>query len=893
MNFNERTVTLKTKYIGDDENVLAELLDVSKNKYIRKSSTGMGATRAILKDTKNNRVVISPNLGMIQSKIEMKDKYPGQKMFFIFGKSGDKWKDVEKHLDANPTGIIKINTTPDQIVIIKDRHPKLYEWVIDQPVFIDEAHAFAADAEYRKSFGIFMEMVYAEWQACFILSTATPIYNHLTLPENILIDHIVIQWEHQPVRVLDYSENIKDAFSFITEETQNNRLVCVFTNNPKLHKKQYGDLVSGNLVGESLRIKLQPYGKGNMDVLDTTVFDDSDVVFLSSTHFAGTDIKKDCSILIINEGNHKATTINVSNVVQAYGRGRETVHKGLLVSTPPTKNYLPPTLQDVNDGISFYRESIEFYEKQLGRRKKFKDKNFTSHGYVNRNVIAQSALSIIDEYQLYNREVLEDTLATFHFELQDYQQLQIDRDALEFRSIPFEDRIKHLLELESFNLIRDYETIKKCIRVHETGSFNYELALEYLTSFILQEWKLEFLKDKLNKNGVKPHRFYDEIEEYLRLHSSLERYCTNEMDAERREKAKNKFGDWYFGWDSSEEIYEGVTMDSLAREWLMLYSIHKLKKNNLTDKQKHAFSILEIPTDFEHYKNHLKDKRHRVRNTRNAILNEYQKLNYELTDDEKVDLDTQIKKNYKELDLSSENDKKSKKPNIKNPNSTAINKNKLINAIGFLFYQHNYTTKETKNREYNPLTALPRKLRAFIPLRHVECDIVAANAQFTDKILGTNNYNGLYENIAEAEGITRYQAKTKYNKYLNNHFESKSKARDFYLNQCGYPTLKAAELSFLTARVAKGSYYEAMTSYEQDLIDDYQDYLPSASYRFHDAVVIPLWEAENHPLPKYLNGYEFKIGFYTNDREEYYGKTTEQRVSHSCFNLIFKECPQR
>jgi hypothetical protein len=883
LNFNERLVTLKTKYIGDDEDVLSVLLDVSGNKYIRKGSTGMGATSAILNDMNHNRLVISPNLGMIQSKKD--GYYPGQKMFFIYGISTDKWTDVEKQLDAYPLEVIKVNTTPDQIVIIKDKYPRLYEWVLDQPVFIDEAHAFSADAEYRKSFGVFMELVYAEWRACFIMSTATPIYNHLTLPSNILIDHIGIESKHQPARVLHYSDKKQDAFNFITEQTQNNRLVCVFTNNPTLHSKQYGDLISGNLVGESLRIKLQPFGKGDKDFSDPTVIEDSDVLFLSSTHFAGTDIKKDCSILIINEGNHKATTINVNNVVQAYGRGRETVHKALLVSTPPTKNYLPPTLQDVNNGISFYRESIEFYEKQPANNRKSDNKHFTPHGYVNRNLIAQSVLSTIDEYQLYNREVLEDSLATYHFDLRDYQQLQIDIHALGFPNMSFEARIKNLLKLEPSKLFRDYETIKKCIKVQGTGSFNYELTLLYLTSFILQEWKLEFFSDKLDNKVVKPHRFYDEIEEYLRLHTSLDRYCNNEMEAERMDRAKNKFGDWYFGKDSSEDIYEGINMDSLAREWLMLYSIHKLKKNNLTDEQKQAFSFLEIPTDFEHYRNHLLDKRHRVRNTRNAILNEYQKWNYKLSDDEKVDLDTQIKKNYKKLDLLSE---KERELIPKNPNNITINKNKLINAIGFLFYQHNYTVKETKKREYNPLTALPRKLRVFIPLRFVECDIVAANAQFTDKILGTSNYNRLYENIAEADGITRYQAKIKYNKYLNNHFKSRSTAKAFYFNQCGYSESKAVELSCLTAKVTKGRYYETMTSYEQTLIDEYQDYLPCASYRFHDAVVIALWEAENYTLPKNLNGYEFRIGFYT-DREEYVGKTTEQRIKHSCgFNLVVK-----
>ena len=73
-----------------------------------------------------------------------------------------------------------------------------------------------------------------------------------------------------------------------------------------------------------------------------------------------------------------------------------------------------------------------------------------------------------------------------------------------------------------------------------------------------------------------------------------------------------------------------------------------------------------------------------------------------------------------------------------------------------------------------------------------------------------------------------------------------------------------------------------MTKLEENLINNYQDYLQSNSYRFHDAVIIPLWEAELEVIPLQFNQYELKASFYNNN-QPYEGRTTTDEITHHSF----------
>ena len=119
MEANEKIILLKKEeaHISDSDEAQQELLDTRRNKYVRKDATGLGATTSVLNDIHQNWLVVSPNIGMIKSKAHR--LYQNQEVFFIYGKSKDKWKHVIDYVDNHPSRIVKINTTPDQIVIVK------------------------------------------------------------------------------------------------------------------------------------------------------------------------------------------------------------------------------------------------------------------------------------------------------------------------------------------------------------------------------------------------------------------------------------------------------------------------------------------------------------------------------------------------------------------------------------------------------------------------------------------------------------------------------------------------------------------------------------------------------------------------------------------------------
>lgn len=125
----------------------------------------MGFTTAMLNDVEGNRLIVSPNKGMIIDKA--KGKYRSTKQLFICGGLGDmsttdKWKHVYKYLTNTPTDKqnLIINTTPNQIVSLKANNPHIYNELVNVNIFIDEAHAYTSDATFRAEMGAFMELVY-------------------------------------------------------------------------------------------------------------------------------------------------------------------------------------------------------------------------------------------------------------------------------------------------------------------------------------------------------------------------------------------------------------------------------------------------------------------------------------------------------------------------------------------------------------------------------------------------------------------------------------------------------------------------------------------------------------------------------------------------------------
>src|SRR5690554_2839865 len=231
---NEETkvneLQFNTKYVSGQ--ALEVITDFKANSYIIKGSTGIGGTTALLNYTKSHCLIISPYVSMIEDK--SKGTYKSDKQFFIYSDSQDNWNDVNDYLTISNNVII--NTTPNQLLILRNDNRPLYNQLTKIPLFLDEYHVYTVDSNYRIEGGQFLALVENEWHHNFKLSTATPNYLNLDVPtDKNVIDYKLIR-ANQPTKRLQLSNNTKDVKDFIIKEHLKGRLVVCFTNNINYHK---------------------------------------------------------------------------------------------------------------------------------------------------------------------------------------------------------------------------------------------------------------------------------------------------------------------------------------------------------------------------------------------------------------------------------------------------------------------------------------------------------------------------------------------------------------------------------------------------------------------------------------------------------------------------------
>ena len=133
--------------------------------------------------------------------------------------------------------------------------------------------------------------------------------------------------------------------------------------------KDFRDLRVANLVGNNLRIKLLPYGRG-ISPMDLD-YDKYDVFILSSSYFAGFDFQHDCSVCVVSEQRNEAYKVNLLNFVQAYGRCRKTVHNALYINATAKKDrnfkpiVYPKTLSEVEKIAKDFKDTLRDYQSKV------------------------------------------------------------------------------------------------------------------------------------------------------------------------------------------------------------------------------------------------------------------------------------------------------------------------------------------------------------------------------------------------------------------------------------------------------------------------------------------------------------------------------------------------
>ncbi|MFD0964270.1 hypothetical protein [Pseudofulvibacter geojedonensis] len=813
---NTKFLTFDSQFISGA--ALDILTDATANKYIIKGSTGIGGTTAILNYQKGNYIIISPNIGMIKGKEEKSNEgeFESDKQLFIFSDTKDTWADALKYFEDSDKQNLIINTTPDQILSVYDS--AVYMKLINIPIFIDEVHAYSQDASYRDSMGAFMELVYNEWKATFTLSTATPVYQGWDIPVGKEIKYFNVSRANQQPKYLDISYNKKDVHQFVYDQYEKDKLVIIFTNNKNLHTS-FKDLRVANLVGETLKLKLAPNNRGIL--LDELNYDETDVLMLSSSYFAGFDIEQECSILIVSDQKNDAHKINVNNIVQCYGRCRTKVHQALFVNLCRKNAEYPLYPSQLNAAYKAYKRKVEAYQvvRDTPELKYDAISNgyITSAGYINRMKSIQELLIKINDYHLYNHKVLKQSLEAYGFVIGEY----INESEKIYKEIgtTFSEQMQNLINRGSDQLLKDYYNIKYKLRNKEDGTFSPKLGLMYLTAHLLAATGANRVMNKLNNKRVYVGEFYKSVNAFLCINGNT-KYHVRQLSSYERNASKNYYD------DAISELLK--TKSSLTDDWQMLYTIHKIGNNKFPDTVARGLLIQQTFHNQEIYLKYKDTGSNKSKNARNAIIKLLKSEEIELTKNEKDRLKKSIQSNYKRIlegkPIGKYNTRESLKKLMKEAIIFCLTKGKCGKAkrVGF--------------REYSPLTALPNALRTIIPIKYVEVDLTSANPQFIDTILETNKAKEVYRNLMKKRKISRYEAKWVFNSTINNHRLSKARAIEVYCD-AGYSKNKAKQLAELTAGVERGSFFKLMTEAEAELIAAYNSIIDGNGMRFHDAIV--------------------------------------------------------
>ena len=454
----------------------------------------------------------------------------------------------------------------------------------------------------------------------------------------------------------------------------------------------------------------------------------------------------------------------------------------------------------------------------------------TTENHVNRSKLNAKTLNEINKIILNNKEKIEDEFKKFNIKIIDYS--PIKKNIQNKSNLKFNERLKNLSRENSF-IIKDkcfdeIENIK--IAKSDSGTYSPKHLLERYTAYIIKELDNMDLNNNLNDGNLKPSKFYPKINKIL-----------------QKNYPNDYFSDYYRISNKSlaqiKVLINKPAIDTkILNTWHMLFCIYHFSLKNLNAADSRVLKIYLIKNDWDIIKEFKSDKKNRVKLSLNKIKSKLKDSNISLNRIEIDEVQSKIKEQFKA------------KKHIKISESSLINN--LKKSLSFLISpSRNYNIKG--NRDYNPITQLPKFLRKFIPFKYVQLDVASANPQFVDIILGTQISQEVYDNIVDFNKITRDEAKRKYNSMLNKHFLTQNEAFNFYCRECKYPSDKAKELAKLTAQVDKGSFFENMTLKESLVINYYIDNNFRNGIRLHDAIVIPEWHVPD-TLPKSHYNVKFK-----------------------------------
>ncbi|WP_034893705.1 hypothetical protein [Gillisia sp. Hel_I_29] len=855
----ENHISFEGKYINGK--ALYKLFDFSENKFITKTSPGIGVTTALLNYTSGNIIIISPLTPMIEKKAMKVGEYSSTKQFFKCNKLKSNWKDVLDYLKKTPIEQqnIIINCTPDSICGLFDNNEELFERLIQIPIIVDEYDTVVLQSQLRPDCGRFLELVFNKWVSNFTLTTATPNYEYLDIPSDKNIPIYTVGREINTKINVCVSNEYKDAFRFIHNEIELGHKVACFTNNLNVHKKDITTLQK-SMAGENLTLKLEYYDITMGDISDGNLFKDSNLIVFSGKYFIGYDIEEDISVVILSEAKNQATRIGVNLAVQALFRCRGNIINALYVNTRLKNNFLPQKSSQI-DVQKEYHIDVNYYTQKASKYKfpwqVNENESITPELYCNRGRLASDMLNKIYWLELHMTDSLTERFNKYEIDLIPYQSPDIEIE--EKKGVNFIQRILNVSEGDSEEMQTKYEKVVANLRFNNQGSHNSNRAMERLTALIIKVIDDKDLFEKLDNPKLKPKAFYEYFDKYLQRnypHKYLVEHFRRSPQCLKQIKIL-KAAD------------KNNVDTNLLTHWYLFYSVFKVLKDEFPEGLNRLFFIRKTAGDWSNLEPFEDNKKQRhtlaYRAVKKIIKSQFNNIQVE----EERSIEKIIGLAY------SKNDKDKYK--YLGYNESSIKK-KISDSVHY-WINPKIKIENEKGREYNPMTKLNKIYRKVFPFDYILVDLISANAQFVDKILKIDMYSQVYDNIMLSQDIDRDKAKQQYNKFLNSHYLTRTDAIKFYTEICGYDVDSAIRLAAITAQVDKGSFYMKMTEQENLALETYNQHFDYKGIRLHDGLILSPWDIIE-PIPLQVNGYKFNISYF-NSNKPYMGNVCNDNLNVS------------
>jgi hypothetical protein len=799
---------LESKYVADNHVIANEILSFNISRYVDKLSTGMGITTLFLDHCPKNVIILSPYTSMVEIK-QQKDKK--KIATFIHGSANGAWGLIDKQIDNNKH--VVINATTDGFIKLRENQPEIYHKILNYcHIVADEWHTVFGNT-FSKSLPKLYEVI-LESPLTYVVTTGTSIINHLEIPDGVeimILDYKVREKKELTIHLCKGEKNeIEKSIVLHIRDCLSKGLKPAIATNNKKYLKVCPELTKELLAGEAMKAKTKLVTK----VEEVTNINNADVAFFSTKYVPGADFDGKVSVHTIADGSFKADSKTTQEIFQAPGRPRIGYINTKLTYKPSDghrcEKVIISEIEQFDRAKPTYAADTKelFYELMMsqtyGDFEVFLEK-FTYYGVD---------VTVVDEDEDYIGIDESSTLAT---------------------------SLTNLMKNNEQNIQRSYIHVLNNIQgdAYDTNLYTENIVTVYVI------WKLVSLGlvdvDKLKAD--------EDIGQQCR---SIPFILDNATSCDDEVK---KCLDWLRVVNSKKDIkailkkktVQSDKNEENVRSWVLLKStLNNIFKTAFENKLKSiGINVIKhLKTYGDKTVNHgLEDALQRDVNltfsefTTNVHTNFKNKLQeFNIPDNQSatdlfLKVNDEVKKAVQSKTLNELN-------YILNGNRERyikqfVDLGKFIFCLKYDLYFTGFKLTRSSNREYNPVVKVPKVLKRLTPIPFNEFDIISANPMIIDLLVGSNIGQNMYQSLMTKYGITRDQAKTKYNTAINNH---KDKSRYKTMKSLGYDDSQANYLADLGK--VKGKVYKETTAIEERLVDDlaHANFLNTYA-RSHDGLI--------------------------------------------------------